>query len=69
MTESVDVICTIDLDLASGKTMCRLAVDPMAALNGEHIIVNLRRSTVDLHRGKWYRVTFEEIDPPGTLPG
>jgi hypothetical protein len=68
MVQTVIVNCTFDIDLESGKTMSRAAVDPMAKINGEHIIFNLFRSTIDLHRGKWYRVTFEEIDLPGTLP-
>jgi hypothetical protein len=64
MAQSVEMICHADRDLPSGVTNCLLLFDPDIPINGEHILTSLRRAKVDLKQGSYYRVTFEEIDPP-----
>jgi hypothetical protein len=64
MGQSVDVRCDADVDMRSGVTKYLLLVNPDDPINGESIWGSLRRSTVDLHSGTYYRVTFDEIPPP-----
>jgi hypothetical protein len=66
--QSVDVKCEADQDLRSGVTNCFLEVHPGFPQGEEYILTTLRRVAVDLKRGSYYRVTFEEIAAPGMEP-
>lgn len=67
ITQSINVRCEADVDMRSGVTKCLLLADPLDPFNGDHLRTSMRRSTVDLRTGKYYRVTFEEVPGPGGL--
>jgi hypothetical protein len=63
VSQSIDVHCEADQDMPSGVTNCFLTVHPGSSFK-EYVLTALRRSTVDLEHGAYYRVTFQKIDPP-----
>jgi hypothetical protein len=66
--QSIEVKCEAARDLKTGVTNCFLVIDPGVPPKGEYLLTMLRRTSVSLKLGSYYRITFEEIDPPLTKP-
>lgn len=62
--KAVTATCSAVVGQSNGIEKALLTIEP--GPNGEHIITSLRRSTVELIRGKTYEVTFREL--PDIIP-
>ncbi len=64
--QSVNVKCIAARDMPSGLANSFLVADPSVPPDGEYVLAMLRRSSIDLEPGKFYRVTFREIERQDT---
>lgn len=65
--QSVEVRCEAAQDLSTGVTNCFLSVNPGVPPKAEYVLTTLRREVIELEVGAYYRVTFQKIEPKGTL--